>query len=109
MSGTVHRPDEAIAVTRQRFDEMRALRVVVERCPQPLHGIVQALLEVHKGVGGPELLLQLFPGDGFTRPFQQHDKDLYRLTLQPDLHALFAEFPSSWIELENAKTEGRRN
>jgi hypothetical protein len=39
---------------------------------------------------------------------QQQDEELYRLAMQPDLHALLAEFPGSWIELEHAKAEGQR-
>jgi hypothetical protein len=44
------------------------------RCsPQPLHGIVQALLEVHERIGGPKVLLQPIPGDNLTRTLQQQD------------------------------------
>src|SRR4029077_3750968 len=105
----VHRSDETIAVTWQSFDEMRTLGVVVQRRPQALHGVVKALLEVHKRVRCPQLLLQLFTGNDLARPFEQYHEDLHRLAFQPDLHALFAEFPSSGIELECTKTKGGRN
>src|SRR6185295_3990311 len=109
LTTSVHRPDEAIAVTWQCFDEMRALGVVIQRRPQPLHSVVEALLEVHKSVGWPELLLQFFPGDRLARVLEEHDENPHWLALQPNLHAFFAEFPSSWIELEYTKTEGWRN
>jgi hypothetical protein len=91
------------------LDETGRCCVVIESRSQSIHGIVQALLEVHKGVGWPELLLQFFPSNGLARLLQQHDQDLRRLALQLDLHALFVEFPSSGIELECTKAEGWRN
>jgi hypothetical protein len=91
------------------FNEVGALGVVIQRRPQPLHGIVQSLFKVNKRVGRPKVLLQFFPGDSLARTLQQHDQDVDRLPLQPDLHPLFAEFPGFRIELEHAKAEGRRN
>ncbi len=96
-------------MTRQRFDKPWAFRRIIQRRPQPLHGVVQALLKVHKGVGWPELLLQFLSGDGLAGTMQEHGQDFHRLPLQPDLHAFFAEFPSLRIKLEHAKTESRRN
>jgi len=84
----------------------RTLSVVIQSRPQPLHGIVQALLEVHEGLSWPELLLQFFSGDGLARVLEEHGKNIHRLTLQPNLHSLLAEFPGTRIELEHAKTEG---
>jgi len=55
----------------QAGSSREAFSVVVQRYTQPIHGIVQALLEVHKGVGWPELVLQFFPGDGRTWLLQQ--------------------------------------
>jgi hypothetical protein len=57
---TIDCPDEAIPSPGYGFNEVGTLSVVVQRCPKPLNGIVQALLEVHKGVGWPKLVLQLF-------------------------------------------------
>src|SRR6516164_9203113 len=104
----IDHPDEAIPSPGYGFNEAGTLSVVIQRRPKPFHGIVQSLLEVHKGVGRPELLLQLFSGDGLARTSQQHDQYVQWLPLQSDLPALFAEFPSSWIKLEHAKMQGWR-
>jgi len=87
---------------------MRTVSVVVQRRPEPLHGVVQALIEVYKGVGGPELLLQFVPGDGLTRTLQQHGQDFDRLTLQPDLDSLFAQLPRPRVELEDPEAQSWR-
>src|SRR6516164_5821379 len=104
----IDRPDEAIPSPGYGFNEAGTLSVVIQRRPKPFHSVVQALLEVHERVGRPQLLLQLFSGDGLARTLQQHDQYVHWLPLQPDLHALFAEFPSSWIKLEHAKMQGWR-
>src|ERR1700747_2618033 len=101
-------PNEAIPSPRYGFKELRALCIVIQRRPKPRHGVVEALLEIHKRVSWPQLLLQFFPCDGLAGTLKQHDEDVYRLPLQPDLHPLFAEFSSSRIKLEHAKTEGWR-
>jgi hypothetical protein len=38
---------------------------------EPIHGLVQAVIEVHKFIGWPESLFQLFARDEFTRPLKQ--------------------------------------
>src|SRR5215471_12851559 len=96
----IDRPDEAIPSPGYGLNEAGTLSVVIQRRPKPFHGIVQALLKVHERVGRPQLLLQLFSGDGLARTLQQHHQYVHWLPLQPDLHALFAEFPGSWIKLE---------
>src|SRR6516165_3158829 len=101
----IDRPDEAIPSPGYGFNEAGTLSVVIQRRPKPFHGIVQALLEVHECVGRPQLLLQLFSGDGLDRTLQQHDQYVHRLPLKLNFHPLFAEFASLWIKLEHAKTQ----
>jgi len=61
------------------------------RGAEPLHCVVQALLEIHKSIGGLKSFLQFVPGNGLTSALQEHSQDFDRLTLQPDLEALFAQ------------------
>src|SRR5215469_3661531 len=85
-------PDEAIPSPGYGFNEVGAFSVVIQCRAKPHHGIVQALLEVHERVGRPQLLVQLFPGDGLARTLQQQDQYVHWLALQSDLHPLLAEF-----------------
>src|ERR1051326_146732 len=45
------------------------------------HRGVEAVIEVHERVLGPEALSQLFPRDNFLGAFQQRDQHLKRLQL----------------------------
>src|SRR5215469_12072374 len=100
--------NEAITTPRDGLNEAGCLGTVIQRRPQPFHGIVQPLFKVHESVGWPQLLLQLFSADGLARTLQQHDQYVHWLALQLDLHSLLAEFSSSWIKLEHAKMQSRR-
>jgi hypothetical protein len=63
---------------------------------------------VFLGPSRPQLFLQLISADDFARTLQQHDKNLHRLALQPDLDALFVEFFGPQIKLEGAEAGDRR-
>ena len=108
MASAVHGSDKAISAPRQSLDEARTLGVVIQRRPQSLHGIVEALLEVHERVGGPQFLLQLFSADDLAGTLQQHGQDLHRLALQSDLHSLFVKFSGPQIKLEDPEAGDRR-
>jgi len=108
LSGRAHRPDEAISASRQGLNKSGIFGIIIQGCSKPLHGIVQPLLEVHKGVGGPQPLLKFFSGNDFPGALQQQDQNLDRLPLDSDLHSIFAEFPRLWVELEQPKAEGGR-
>ena len=58
--------DEAIAPPRKGFDETRLVGVVAQSVPQLFDGGVQAVVEVHKSIRGPESFLELFPGDNLA-------------------------------------------
>ena len=50
--------NKAIPAPRQGFDQMRTVRGICLSLAQTIHSGVDAPLEVHMGVGGPESLLQ---------------------------------------------------
>src|SRR5215469_8386095 len=64
--------NEAIAAARERLDELGIVGGVCQSFPQPIHGDVQAVLEIHKGVRRPNCLSKFFPGNQFSRTFQEH-------------------------------------
>ena len=61
------------------------------------------MVEVDEGVGGPELLLQLFARNHFAGAFEQQRQNLEGLALQAQLHAALAQFACAEIELEHSK------
>ena len=68
--------NEAIAVTGKRLDEARFVGRILQRIAQPLHRVVQALLEVNESVCRPDLLLQFVAGNDLARMLQQHLQNL---------------------------------
>src|SRR5216683_1607034 len=95
--------DEAVAATRQGLYEARAFRGIVERFAEPHDGGVQAVIEVHEGITGPKVALQLFASDHFTAAFQKESEDLTGLFLELDADAMLAELPGAEVELKNAE------
>jgi hypothetical protein len=57
----------------QGFYKTRVVRRIAQRSAQLVDSGVQAVLEVHKGVGRPKLLAQLLARDDVARLLQQHD------------------------------------
>src|SRR5580692_4055151 len=63
--------DEAIAELRKGFDKAGFRSGVVQNAAKFLDGGVQAVLEVHKGIRGPELLTKLFASNDIARVAEQ--------------------------------------
>src|SRR5437867_2055616 len=99
----IHGRDEAIAAAGQRLHIPGRLGRVTQGRPQPFDCGVETVLKVYKSVGGPKLLLQLFPRDYFARPRQQYGKNFYRLAVKLYLCPVFPEFPGLSIELESSE------
>jgi len=106
-AGAFDRADEAIAAPRQRLDETRALRIVVQCGAKPFDRGIQSVLEVDKGAVRPELLAQLLAGDHEARLLKQALQDFERLALETDPDAVLAQLPCSRIELEASESECR--
>ena len=53
-----------------------------------LNGLVKAIVEIDKAIGGPESLLKLFPGNHLARSLQQQGQDFPQLDLQSALSKL---------------------
>jgi hypothetical protein len=100
--------DEAVAATRQSLNQAGIVRRISQCFAHAVHGGVESVLEVAKRLGRPELLLQLFASDEFSGAKQQRFENLKRLPGQTDSDALFAEFPSTQVDLEDAKADDSR-
>src|SRR5258708_18642215 len=95
--------DEAISATGQRLDVLGAERRIAQAFAELIYGRVQAMVEVHEGIGGPQFLAQIFAGHHFSMALQKHGQYLKRLFLQAELDAVLAEFASRKIKLEDSE------
>jgi hypothetical protein len=78
---------------------------VAQSVAEPLDCRVKAHIEVHEGVCGPELALQLFSGNDLTGVFQQQRQDLKRLVLKLDLQAVLAQLARAQVRLKRAEAD----
>ena len=69
-----------------------------------LDGIVDAVIEIHKSVGWPDFLPQVFACDYLARVFQQNPQDLEWLFLQADSCSVLAQFSRVLLQLEASET-----
>ena len=81
--------DEAVAATRQGFDEPWTVGGIAERGPQLRDGDVEAALEVDEGLLAPQPSPQFVTRHELARTFDECRQQLKRLVLEPDLNALF--------------------
>src|ERR1700724_772 len=95
--------DESISPAWQCLYKTWAVRGVAEGFAQPHHGIVEAMIEVAKGVTRPETIPQVFPGDEVSRFFQEHREDLKGLLGELETQTVFAQFAGSQIRFEHTK------
>jgi hypothetical protein len=97
-----------VTAARHGFREPRLFGGVAERRTQPVHGGADAVFELDDGSVGSELLVQFLPSDDFTRPLQQHGKDLERLVGDPDPRPAFGQLQRLHVQPERPKLEGPR-
>jgi len=80
------RRNETITPSRQRFDETRALGVVSQNIAQAIDGVIQAVVELDEGIGGPERLPKLLARDHLVWPLDQDLQDTKGLLRQLQPH-----------------------
>ena len=86
---------------------MGPLGGVAEYLAKARNRIVQAMIEIDKGVGGPNLRSQLLASDYFARVLQQSDQNLKGLFLQSDLRSVSAQFTCSQVQFEHTEPSRR--
>ena len=94
--------DETITATGQGLNVPRRLGRIPQRFSQALNGVVDAVVEIDKSIGGPDLLPQMLSCYHFPPAFEQ---DLKRLLLQTDFDPVLAELSRGLIELEGTETD----
>ncbi|HET9387746.1 MAG TPA: hypothetical protein VFO67_21615 [Gemmatimonadales bacterium] len=97
--------DEPVSTPRQRFHEPGVVRIVTERGAEPLHGGVQAVVEVDERAVRPQAAAQLLARDHVARSLEHHLEDFERLFLEAHGGLAVTELPGSDIELERSEPE----
>ena len=102
----VDRRDEPIASPRKCLDESRRSGRVPEDLPQPLDGRVQAVLEVHKGVVGPEFVSKRLPCDERAVLTDENRQQAERLIRQEHrVHTVPLELARTQVQDELPKAD----
>jgi hypothetical protein len=63
------------------------------------------VVEVHKGVYGPQTQAHFLAGHEFAGALQQHSEDAERLILEAQAAAMFAQFTDAHVDLEVGKAD----
>src|SRR5450631_3957761 len=85
--------DGAITAARQRLNETRLFRRIVQSLPNLIDRRVQAMVDIDNGVWPKTRLKRLSPYN-FTGAFQQNCEDLERLPAEPPPHRSFTQLTS---------------
>jgi hypothetical protein len=80
--------NKPITAPRYRLDVFWSFRGIVQGFAKAGDCAVEAVIEIHKRIRGPELQAQLLTRDGFPWMLHQHGQYLKGLFLQFDLAAL---------------------
>ena len=99
----VHRPDKTVTAARNGFNVARLIRRVIERAPELVNRRVERMLELDEGAVGPELLLQLFASDQFTRPLEQDSEDAERPVLDFNAAIAIPQLSRHQVSFKRAK------
>src|SRR5215472_10245282 len=99
----LNRSNEAIAPPGKCLHKSGIFSRIPQSLSQPIHSAIQALVEIHKRIGGPELLLQFLSCDHSSRVLDQDGEYLERLALEGRPVSVSSEFGGLQVELEFAK------
>jgi len=66
---------------------------------------VQAVVEIHERIGGPDFRSQLLARHQLAGVSEQRSKDVQRLPLKAPLHSVLAQFASTNVEVEHAEAK----
>jgi hypothetical protein len=106
----MNRSDQSIAMPWQSFDISRVLDVVCKGLAQFIDSGINTVFEVNEGVGGPEILPDLFSSDHFAGALQERRKNLEWPLLKLDLFPVAPQLTAAKIsfEISDAEAHGCR-
>ena len=79
--------------------------VVPQGFAQPVHGLVQAAIEIDDNIGRPKTLLQLFARHDLAWTLDEGNQYLKGLLLKLDAHTFFAQLTGGAVNLEDPETD----
>jgi hypothetical protein len=74
--------------------------VIAERSADLTDAEVHSVLEVHKRLGAPNLLLEVLPCDHLARAKGEHAQNFQRLRLKSDRYSGFSKFSTAQVQFE---------
>jgi hypothetical protein len=83
--------NEAISATRYGFDESWGFCRVTESFAHSFDRIVNTVIKIYEGVGGPDTPLEFLARNESAGGFKKYLKNLQRLLLQADSCAAFTQ------------------
>src|ERR1019366_8038705 len=95
-----HLREETVTSAGQSLDEARFLGRISQRFAQPIHCLVEALIEIDKGGGRPQPLYEIVATHQLAGTLEQGRQDLERFSLQFMLLPMADEFAGPQIELK---------
>src|ERR1700675_3435270 len=101
--GRFYLREEAVTSTRNSFYEARTFCGVAEGLADFADRFVEPVVEIHKGICGPECFLKFFASYDLAGVLKQHGQDLEGLFLKANSQAVLAQFAGAKIQLENPK------
>ena len=78
--GEFNRSDESVAASRYGLNVTRFICGILQSFAQTIHRLVETVIEIHKSVGRPEALFELFAGNSFTWMLKKNGEHLERLS-----------------------------
>jgi hypothetical protein len=94
---------ESVATFWKSFDEVGSFCRIAEGFAEFVDGLVEAVVEIDKRVGGPEAAAEFLASDDLAGRFEEHGEDLEGLILETETMPVVAEFTRTQIELIRAE------
>ena len=106
-ANSFYRADEPVSPAGQGFDVARSAGGVSQGFAKARDGVVQAVIEIDEGFGGPDLGAKLLAGHELAGAVQQSCQDLNRLALQAELDAGLSQLGSPEHRAQSYQSAGR--
>lgn len=103
-----NRGQKSVSAAMQGFDVTRRIGRIAKGVAELGHGLVEAAIEVHKGMRWPKLLAEFFSRDELAWTLQQEYEDFEWLLLKLDPKSVLAQFTGAQISFENPKPQSPR-
>src|SRR5260370_39839262 len=101
----VHLSDKPVTPSRQRLDKPRRISGVAQGIAESQDCVIETHVKVYKCIRGPKLVAKVVPDDDFAGIFQQHNKNLKRLLLQPESDPVLMQLAGCKVYLKGPKAE----